>query len=328
MRIAINGFGRIGRSILKICIARGMNVVAINDLHGVKDAAYLLKHDSVYGLYNEKVSIRGEDLIVKGKKIHVLSESDPGKLPWKELKVDVVIESTGAFRDCKAISKHLDSGAKRVVTTKPLDNPDITIVAGVNDKKLNCKHKIISIASCTTNCVAPVLSVINKSFGIKKAFLTTIHAYTRSQEIIDSSHDKPRRGRAAAINIVPTTTGASKAIIDVMPELKGKLKGIAVRVPIPDGSLADIVIELNRNVNEKKVNAALKAASKKGMKGIIEYSEEELVSSDVIGNAHSAVVDSKMTQAEGNLIKILAWYDNEYGYSSRVVDCVKLLGRG
>jgi len=315
MRVAINGFGRIGESVLKTALDKKINVVAINAIHGVKDAAYTVKYDSVYGKFKGKVSIKGKDLIINGKKIHVLSEHEIEKLPWKKLKIDVVVESTGVFR------------RRNVLVTAPMkDSPDLTIVPGVNHKKLKKSHKLISVASCTTNASAPVAKVLDDNFGIKFAFLSTVHGYTSSQALVDSSDEKdPRRGRAAAINLIPTTTGASEAVIQVLPELKGKLNGLALRAPVLDGSIIDFVAEVKKPVNVKKVNSAFKKAAKKGMKGIIEYSEDDLVSSDIIGNSNSAVFDSKLTEVEGNLVKVLAWYDNEYGYSCRVVDVIKML---
>ena len=275
MRIAINGFGRIGESIFKILLERKMNVVAINAVHGVKDAAYTVKYDSVYGKFNGKVSTSGNDLIVNGKRVKVISERDIEKLPWKKLK-----------KSCR----------------------------------------LISVASCTTNAAAIVAKVLNDNFGIKWAMLSTVHGYTSSQALVDSSDEKdPRRGRAAALNIVPTTTGASEAIIQAIPELKGKISGSALRAPVADGSIIDLVAELKKSFTIKKVNEAFKKASKKEMRGILEYSNDYLVSSDVIGNPNSAVFDSKLTQANGNLVKVMAWYDNEYGYSNRVVDVIKLL---
>jgi len=328
MRVAINGFGRIGESIFKILLERRVKIVAINAVHGIKDAAYLLKYDSVYGKFKGKVSIKGNKLIVNGKKIIVLSERKIEKLPWKKLKVDVVIESTGAFKKKKDLLKHIQSGAKKVVVTTPLGDTDITIVPGANHKKLKKSHKIISVASCTTNCAANVSKVLNDNFGIKFAVLSTIHGYTSSQSLVDASNERdPRRGRAAAVNIIPTTTGASKTIVKVLPELKGKIDGSAIRVPLADGSILDFVAELKKPFTSKKINDAFKKASKKEMKGIIEYSEENLVSSDILGNSHSAIIDSLMTQTKGNLVKIFAWYDNEYGYASRVADVIKLLGK-
>ncbi|MEK6873256.1 MAG: type I glyceraldehyde-3-phosphate dehydrogenase [Nanoarchaeota archaeon] len=327
MKIGINGFGRIGRVIFKICLDKKINVVAVNDIHGVKDAAYLLEYDSVYGKYDKKVKTQGEYLIIDGKKTAVLNEEDPEKLPWKKLGVDIVIESSGIFTDREGASKHFKAGAKKVIVTAPGKDMDITIVPGVNHKKLNNKHKIISVASCTTNCATPILKVLNDKFGIKNALLSTDHAYTNNQSLVDGFNKKPRRGRAAALNIVPASTGASDAITEALPELKNKINGMAIRVPVADGSLVDIVAELKKNFTVESINNALKKSASKEMKGIIEYSEDELVSSDVIGNSHSAVVDSLLTLKEGDLIKVLAWYDNEYGYSCRVVDVIKLLGK-
>lgn len=327
MRVAINGFGRIGRIFFRIALSKKINIVAINDVHGLDDAAYLLEHDSVYGNYKGKISLKRNSLIVDGKSIAVFSERDPAKLPWKKLKIDIVIESTGAFKERKDFSKHIKSGAKKVIITAPVKGSDITIVPGVNHKQLKKTHNFISLASCTTNCAAPILKVINDKFGIKNSFLTAIHSYTSSQSLVDSSNKQVRRGRAAALNIIPTTTGASKAVIKVLPELKGKVNALAIRVPILDGSLTDFIIELKKPADAKKINLALKESSKKEMKGIIQYSEEELVSTDIIGNPYSAIVDSLLTQSQGNLVKILAWYDNEYGYAYRTVDLIKILGR-
>ena len=329
MKVAINGFGRIGENIFRIALDKKINVVAINDPHGVKDAEYLLKYDSVYGKYKGKVSTQGDYLIVDGKKILVISERDITKLPWKKLGVDVVIESTGAFTKRIDAMKHISSGAKKVIVTAPLkDKPDVTIVPGVNSNKLKTNHKLISVASCTTNCAAAVAKVLNDNFGIKWALMSTIHASTSSQDVVDSSDDKNRRkGRAALNNIIPTSTGASEAVTEVLPELKGKMKALAMRVPVIDGSIVDFNAELKKPFNEDKINSAFKKASRTNMKNILEYSEDDLVSSDIIGNSHSAVFDSKLTEARGNLVKVLAWYDNEYGYSSRVVDVIKMLGR-
>lgn len=326
VKVAINGFGRIGRSVFRSALKKGIKIVAINDIHGVKDAEYLLKYDSVYGNYPEKVSIKNNDLIVSGKKILVLSEREPEKLPWKKLGVDIVIESTGVFRDRVGAKKHLTAGAKKVIVTAPMkDKADITVVLGVNDKKLKKSDKIISIASCTTNSVSPILKIINDRIGVKKAFLTTVHAYTSSQALVDGSHKNPRRGRAAATNLVPTTTGATDAVVKALPEMKGKLDGIAIRAPVICGSISDLTIELKRQTSKKEINKLVKEESKKRYNGVVGYSEDEIVSSDVIGNSHSAIFDSLMTRVQGNLIKVLAWYDNEAGYSSRVVDVVKLL---
>lgn len=329
MKVAINGFGRIGRNVFRICMDKKVNIVAINDVHGIKDAEYLLKYDSVYGKFKGKITVKKDHLIVNGKKILVLNERDPEKLPWKKLKVDFVVESTGAFRHREDALKHISSGAKKVIVTAPMkDKPDITIVPGVNQKKLKKSHKLISVASCTTNAAAPIAKVVDDNFKIKWALLSTIHGYTSSQSLVDDSNEKdPRRGRAAAVNLIPTTTGAANAVVETLPKLKGKLDGSAIRAPLPDGSIVDFVAEVKKPVTDKKVNVAFKKAAKLKMRGIIQYSDEDLVSSDIVGNPYSAIYDSKMTKIEGNLVKIMAWYDNEYGYSMRVVDVIKMLGK-
>ncbi len=326
MKVAINGFGRIGRTVLKELLKRKIDVVAVNDVYGAEDASYLLKHDSVYGLYEAQVNAKDGDLIVNKKRIKVLSEREPENLPWKKLGVDIVIESTGVFTDKLGASKHLSAGAKFVLVTAPCkDKPDLTLIPGVNNKDINKETRIISIASCTTNCTVPVLYVLNKNFGIKRVSVTTVHAYTNDQEIQDSHHKKIRRGRAAALNIVPTTTGASDAVTHVLPELQGKIDGLAIRVPVPVGSLIDVVADLEKDFEIKDINESFSRASISYLKGIMEYSEEELVSSDVVGNENSCVVDGLSTGKNGNFVKVLAWYDNEYGYSCRVVDSVEML---
>ena len=328
MRVAINGFGRIGRMVFRIAMKKKINVVAINDVHGLDDALYLMKHDSVHGGFNGKLSLKRGKLVVNGKSVIVLGERDPEKLPWKKLNVDLVIESTGAFHKREDFMKHISSGAKRVIVTAPTEDADITIVPGVNNKSLKSSHKIISAASCTTNCSATVAKVINDKLGIKSAMLSTVHGYTSSQNLLDSSNERdPRRGRSAAINLVPTTTGASTAVERVIPSLKGKLRGSALRAPVPDGSIIDFVVELKKKASPERINEILKKSSQKEMKGIIQYSTDYLVSTDIIGNPYSAIIDSRMTQAEGNLAKIFAWYDNEFGYSNRVVDLIKILGK-
>jgi glyceraldehyde 3-phosphate dehydrogenase len=327
MNIAINGFGRIGIAVLKICLDRKLNVTVVNDPHGVESAAYLLKHDSIYGRYEREIKIEKDFLVVAGKKIKVIAERDINKINWKALKVDVVIESTGVFTDRENASVHLMNGADYVLITAPSKDPDITIVPGVNHKKLEKSHKIISVASCTTNCLTPLLKVLHDNFKINRALMTTVHAYTNDQVLHDQSHRKRRRGRAGALNIIPTSTGAAEAVEAVMPELKGKVNGLAVRVPVPCGSLVDLVAELEKKFDVKKINETFKKASEKEFKGILEYSEEELVSSDVIKNSNSALFDSLSTQADGNLVKVLAWYDNEYGYSQRVVDVIQMIGK-
>lgn len=323
MKVAINGFGRIGRSVFKICLEREIDVIAINDIHGIADAEYLLKYDSVYGKYKKSITTKDNKLIVDGKDIIVLNEKDPKKLPWKKLGVDIVIESTGVFRTVKDASMHLTAGAKKVLISAPVKGPGKMIVPGVNDKSLKKSDKVVSIASCTTNCLAPIAKVIDENFGIKKAFMTTDHAYTASQSLVDGSHKDRRRGRSASLNIIPTSTGANQAVEKVIPKLKGKLQGISLRVPVATGSIVDLVAEIKKPATIKKINKALKDASEKEMAGIIEYSEDELVSSDVIGNPHSSLIDGLSTEVNGNLIKILAWYDNEYGYSSRMVDIIQ-----
>jgi len=327
MNIAINGFGRIGRIILKIALESKLKIIAINDVHRAEYAAYLLKYDSIYGKYEGNVSFSGEFLIVNGKKIKVISERDPAQVNWKTMGVDIVVESTGVFTDRDSTSKHLTSGAKYVVVTAPAKQPDITIVPGVNHKNLKREHKIISVASCTTNCLVPMLKVLNESFGIERGLVTTVHAYTNDQMLHDSFHKKKRRGRAAGLNLVPTSTGAAEAVADVMPELAGRVNGLAVRAPVACGSLVDLVAELKGEVPVEMVNAAFKKYSLSMLKGILEYSEDELVSSDVIGNPSSSVFDSLSTQVDGNLIKVLAWYDNEFGYSNRVVDVLKMVNK-
>ncbi len=325
MKIAINGFGRIGRAIFKICLDRRLNVVAINDLPGPEAAAYTLRFDSVYGKYERSVKVQGDYLVVDGKKIRVLEERDPTKLPWKELGVDLVIESTGIFTKAQDAAQHITAGAKRVIITAPAKGPDCTVVPCVNEQVLKRGPRIISVGSCTTNCTAPIARVLMDAFGIHHAMLTTVHAYTNDQIILDNAHKNIRRGRAAGLNMIPTTTGAAEAVIEAIPELKGKMTGLSVRVPVPCGSLIDLTCNVTRKVEIADVNAALEKASKKAFKGIIEYSTDALVSSDVIGNPHSAIVDSLSTQVTGNLVKVLAWYDNEFGYSNRVVDVVQML---
>lgn len=325
MNIAINGFGRIGRAVFKIALENGLNVVAVNDLSSVENLAYLLKYDSIYGRYKGKVEAKKDCLVVNNKAVKVFSEKEPERLPWAKLKADFVVESTGIFRDREGASKHLKAGAKKVIITAPAKQPDITIVPGVNHKKLRKEHKIISVASCTTNCLAPVVKVLNEKFGIKRALVTTVHAYTNDQALHDSPHKDFRRGRAAASNIVLTSTGAAKAVIEIFPELKGKMDGLAIRVPVICSSLVDLVAELKKPADVKKINNALKNASKGELKGILDYTEDPIVSTDIIGNPNSSIVDGLSTYATGSMVKVLAWYDNEYGYSCRVVDVIKML---
>jgi glyceraldehyde 3-phosphate dehydrogenase len=325
VKIAINGLGRIGRAVLKIALDKKLEVVALNDLASIESLVYLIKYDSVYGNYPGKVE-GGKDFIkIDNKKIKVFSERDPEKLPWGELGVDVLVEATGIFTDREGASKHIKAGAKKVIISAPGKNPDITIVLGVNENQLKKEHKIISMASCTTNCLAPIVKVLNDNFKIEKGYMTTVHAYTNDQVILDIPHKKLRRGRAGAINLIPTTSGATTSVTEVIPELKGKLDGLAIRAPVPCGSITDFVAVLNKSVTREQVNEVLKKASQKELKGILFYSEDELVSSDIIRNPNSSIVDSILTQANGNMVKVLSWYDNEFGYSNRMVDLIKLL---
>ncbi|MBW3023070.1 type I glyceraldehyde-3-phosphate dehydrogenase [Candidatus Woesearchaeota archaeon] len=329
VRVAINGFGRIGRQILQAGINDpNIEWVAVNDLTDTKTLAYLMKYDSVQSRETKDVKAESDSIIVNGKKILVFAEKDPEKLPWKDLNIDVVIESTGFFTDREGASKHLKAGAKKVLISAPAKNPDITIVKGVNEHDYNKeKHNIISNASCTTNCLAPMVKVLNDNFGIKRGFMLTAHAYTATQRLVDAPDAKdPRRGRSAAVNIVPTTTGAAKAVAETIPELKGKLNGFALRVPVPTGSIANFVAELKKEVTIEQVNELFKNVSEHHMKGVLQYSEESLVSTDIIHNPHSCIFDSAYTDIlEGNLVSITGWYDNEWGYSCRMVDVVKML---
>ncbi len=326
INIAINGFGRIGRAFFKVALEKKLNIVAINDLTDTATLAYLLKHDSVYRKYKEKINYTKNSIRVGNKTFKVYGERDPENLPWKQLKIDVVLEATGFFRDKKGANKHIKAGAKRVLISAPAKNPDVTIVLGVNDAKLKKSHKIVSMASCTTNCLAPIVKILNDKFGIKSGFMTTVHAYTNDQKILDVPHKKVRRGRAAALSIIPTSSGATSAIGEVIPAMKGKLDGLSMRVPVPNGSIVDFVCVLKKNVTKEQVNNTLKLAAKGKLKGILEYSEEELVGMDVVGNPSSSIVDSLSTQVvNGNNVKILSWYDNEWGYSNRLADVIKKL---
>lgn len=330
-KIAINGFGRIGRTIMRIAkLRKHYDVVAVNDLASPDQLAYAFKYDSTHGVFPGEVSFHGDEMEINGDRFKVLSERDPEKLPWKELGVDYVIESSGAFRHLEDLQKHIDGGAKRVVLTVPCKDPlDATLVSGVNDHVVMPSSTIISNASCTTNCAAPLAKVLHDTFGIRRGLLTTVHAYTSGQRLIDSPQDgDKRRSRNAATNIVPTSTGAAKAIGLVMPELVGKLDGLAMRVPIPDGSIVDLVVELETDATVESINAAMKAASLGSMKGILQYSEAEIVSSDIIGNSHSSIFDSLLTQVmQGSMVKVVSWYDNEWGYSTRVEELVQRLAK-
>lgn len=327
IKVAINGFGRIGRLTLRAALNRNdMDIVAVNDLTDSKTLAHLLKYDSVHGKFPGTVEVDGDNLVVNGKKIIVFAERDPSNLPWKEHGIDVVVEATGVFRSRDKISKHLEAGAKKVVLTVPskaADDVDATVVLGVNENDIKPEHKIYSNASCTTNCLAPFAKVLNDKFGIKRGLMNTIHSYTNDQIILDAPHSDLRRARAAAMSIIPTTTGAAKAVGLVIPELKGKLDGFAMRVPTPDGSVVDLTAELEKETTKEEINAAIKEAAEGPMKGILECCVDPIVSTDVIGNSHSSVFDTMMTQVlEGKFIKVLSWYDNEYGYSCRVVDLI------
>jgi glyceraldehyde 3-phosphate dehydrogenase len=331
--VAINGFGRIGRSILRIIVENDsdINVVAINDLGNYENLAYLLKHDSVMGILDRKVSVAGDKLIVDDRTIQLTSIKDPAELPWKEMDVDVVIESTGIFRDSESLNKHLDAGAKKVLlTVPPKDDIDATIVLGVNDGDLKPEDKIVSNASCTTNCLAPIAKVLDDNFGIISGLMTTVHAYTNDQALAETTHSDFRRGRSATQNIIPTSTGAAKAVGMVLPELNGKLDGMAMRVPVPDGSVVDLVVELEKKVSIDDINKAVKNAADNELNGILEYSEVPLVSTDILNNPHSSIYDASSTQLlEGNHVKVVCWYDNEWGYSNRVVDLIgNLLDNG
>ena len=331
--VAINGFGRIGRSILRIIVENDsdINVVAINDLGNYENLAYLLKHDSVMGILDRKVSVAGDKLIVDDRTIQLTSIKDPAELPWKEMDVDVVVESTGIFRDSESLNKHLDAGAKKVLlTVPPKDDIDATIVLGVNDGDLKPEDKIVSNASCTTNCLAPIAKVLDDNFGIISGLMTTVHAYTNDQALAETTHSDFRRGRSATQNIIPTSTGAAKAVGMVLPELNGKLDGMAMRVPVPDGSVVDLVVELEKKVSIDDINNAVKNAADNELNGILEYSEVPLVSTDILNNPHSSIYDASSTQLlEGNHVKVVCWYDNEWGYSNRVVDLIgNLLDNG
>ncbi|MEA2485068.1 MAG: hypothetical protein QOD46_179 [Actinomycetota bacterium] len=328
-RIGINGFGRIGRNFYRALKAKGstLEVVAVNDLGDANTMAHLLKYDSVLGRLGKEVKVTDDGFSVEGEAIKLLSERDPADLPWGDLGIDVVIESTGFFTKRADAMKHIQGGAKKVIISAPAKEEDITIVMGVNDRDYDGdKHQIISNASCTTNCVVPLTKVLQDNWGIDKGFMTTCHAYTNDQNTLDLARDDLRRARAAAINIIPTTTGAAKAAALAMPELKGRLDGLSLRVPVPDGSITDLVAVLGTEVTRDEVNNAYREASQSaGMKGIMEYTEDPIVSSDIVGNPHSCIIDGLSTMTNGNLVKVLGWYDNEWGYSNRLVDVAELV---
>ncbi|WP_456277726.1 type I glyceraldehyde-3-phosphate dehydrogenase [Bacillus sp. AK128] len=328
VKLGINGFGRIGRNVFRAALKNpNVEVVAVNDLTDAKTLAHLLKYDTVHGRLDAEVSVNGNTLVVGGKEVKVLAERDPAQLGWGNLGVDIVVESTGRFTDRADAAKHLEAGAKKVIISAPASNEDITVVMGVNEDQYDAaNHHVLSNASCTTNCLAPFAKVINDQFGIKKGMMTTVHSYTNDQQILDLPHKDFRRARAAAENIIPTSTGAAKAVSLVLPELKGKLNGMAMRVPTPNVSLVDLVVELEKDVTVEEINAALKAEAEGKLKGILAFSDEPLVSSDYNGDPHSSTIDGLSTMVlEGNLVKIVSWYDNESGYSHRVVDLAEYM---
>jgi glyceraldehyde 3-phosphate dehydrogenase len=330
IKVAINGFGRIGRNVVRAALGNpAIEFVAVNDLTDTKTLAHLLKYDSVLGSIPQEVKVDGDSISVAGKKIIVFAVKDPAQLDWSSLGAQIVVESTGKFTDATAAAAHLRGTVKKVIISAPAKNEDITVVLGVNEKLYNpAKHNIISNASCTTNCLAPVVKVLHEKFGILKGSMTTIHSYTNDQNVLDFPHKDLRRARAAAINMIPTTTGAAKAIGLVMPELKGKLDGYSMRVPTPDVSVVDLVAVLGKSTTAEEVNAALKAAAEGELKGILAYTEDPVVSTDMLHNPNSSIVDAQLTKIlDGNLLKVVAWYDNEWGYSMRVVDLIQFLAK-
>ncbi len=332
IRVGINGFGRIGRQVVRAAKERGamINFVAINDLTDTRTLAHLFKYDSVHGIFDGAVSHDAESVTIAGDRIKVLKEKDPALLPWKDLGVDLVLESTGRFTKADDARKHIAGGAKKVIISAPATGEDITIVLGVNHQKYNAaKHTIISNASCTTNCLVPMVKVIREAFGFRHGAMVTIHSYTNDQNILDLPHKDIRRARAAAVSMIPTTTGAAKATSLVIPEVKGKIDGISIRVPTPDVSLTELTVEVERATTIAEVNGAFKAAAEGPLKGILAYTEEELVSVDYIGNPHSTILDAKSTNViDGTMVKVSGWYDNEWGYSSRCVDLIEMVGKG
>lgn len=329
-KVGINGFGRIGRLVFRAMEKDpAFDIVAINDPGSITAAAHLLKYDSIHGRVYDEVKVEGDSIVVDGRTVKVLSDRDPANLPWGDLGVELVIESTGFFTDANVAHAHIDAGAKKVLITAPAKNEDITIVMGVNDDQYDpAKHHIVSNASCTTNCLAPFAKVLMDSFGIKRGFMNTIHSYTNDQKVLDQSHKDLRRARAANLSMIPTTTGAARAVSLVLPELKGKLDGFATRVPTPDGSMVDLTVELEREVTVEEVNEAIKKAAEGPLKGILGYVEDPIVSADIVGDSHSSLFDSKLTLVLGgksNLVKCVSWYDNEWGYSNRVKDLAKIM---
>ncbi len=328
IKVGINGFGRIGRNIMRAAMGdSGIDIVAVNDLTNAATLAHLLKYDSILGNLKADISASGDKITVNKDEFQVLSIKDPGQLPWKSLGVDVVFESTGIFTSRDGAEKHLTAGAKKVVITAPAKGPDLTVVIGVNEDKYDAgKHHIISNASCTTNCLAPVAKVLHETFGIRKGWMTTVHSYTNDQQLLDLPHKDLRRARAAALSIIPTTTGAALAVGEVLPEIKGRLDGIAMRVPTPNVSVVDLAVLVDKKTSKEEVNAAFKSAADGKLKGILEYTEEQLVSVDFRGNPRSSILDSSYTAVmDGDFVKVLSWYDNEWGYSSRCVDLLRFL---
>lgn len=328
IKIGINGFGRIGRNVFRAIAKRGgIDVLAINDLADSKSLALLLKYDSVHGRFDGNITAKEKSLVVNGKEVALFMEKDPSRLPWKSLGVDIVIESTGLFTSRADCAKHLDAGAKKVILSAPAkDKIDATIVIGVNTNDLKSEHKIVSNASCTTNCLAPLAKVLHDNFGIEKGLMTTIHAYTNDQRISDLIHKDIRRARAAALNIIPTTTGAAKAIGEVIPSLKGKLDGLSMRVPVANGSVTDLVATVSKDVTIESINTAMRRAAETELKGILEYCDDPIVSSDIIGNVHSSIFDSALTYViDKRMVKVVSWYDNEWGFSNRMVDLTVLI---
>jgi len=330
LRVGINGFGRIGRNFLRICVGNNeIEIVGINDLTDAKTLAHLLRYDSVHGICKADIQVKGNAIVLNGKEINVTAVTDPAQLPWKDLKVDMVLESTGRFVDRDGASKHLSAGAQWVIISAPAKDPDATICMGVNEESLDIsKHKIISNASCTTNCLAPIAKVIDQKFTIKRGLMTTIHSYTNDQRILDLPHKDLRRARAAAVSMIPTTTGAAKAVGLVLPHLKGKLDGMAIRVPAPNVSVVDLVADIAKEATAESINAAIKEAADGPLKGILQYCDEPLVSIDFNGNPHSSIVDASVTKViEGNMVKVLSWYDNEWGYSTRLKDLMLYIAK-
>jgi glyceraldehyde 3-phosphate dehydrogenase len=329
VKVGINGFGRIGRNFLRAALASNapIEIVAVNDLTSIDTLAHLIKYDSILGRLNQEVTFDDSSLTIGGKKIRVFAEKDPAALAWSSVGAEIVIESTGRFTKASDAAKHLNGGAKRVVISAPATDEDVTLVLGVNDSAYDpAKHKIISNASCTTNCLAPMAKVLNDNFGIVRGFMTTVHAYTNDQVILDFPHKDLRRARSAATNIIPTSTGAAKAIGLVLPELKGKLDGYALRVPVPTGSITDLTVELSKEVTAAEINAAMKKAAEGPLKGILRYTEDPIVSADIVTDPHSSIFDAGITKVIGNQAKVAAWYDNEWGYSNRLVDLMKFIG--